>query len=101
MSVFVKKNNLCYFYTFSKIKTRCRREIRGASSSRVICHMRRLEASVVKMVVGVKEGYGAMVGSLHCHLCFPPRFTQLSAAPTLPQHWAKRQRACGESAELS
>lgn len=101
MNVFVKKKKVCYFYTYSKIKTCCRCEIRCASSSRVICHMRSLEASVGKAVVRVEESYRAVVGSLHCHLHFPSPFTQLSAAPTLPQCGAKCQRARGESAECS
>lgn len=92
MDVFVKKKNLYYFYTFRKIRT-CRCEIRGVSSSRVVCHVCRLEASVGKMVMG-EEDYGVMVGSLGCHSCFPHHFTHLSAAP-------KHQRTCSKLAELS
>ena len=57
-----KKKNLCYFYTFSKIKMCCKCEIRGASSSRVICHVRRLEASVGKVVVGWRRVTGQWQG---------------------------------------
>lgn len=47
--------------------------------------MCRLEASVGRLIVGVEEGYRLMVGSLHCHSCFSPHFTQLSTTPALPK----------------